>query len=150
MADATIDRINPTDVGTITHLYNSIFRPERDAAWIERRLEGRHHLMVAVASNENDAVGFYVGYEVKPNTHQGWLLGVVPDMRRTGIGSQLLEAAAEWARTEGYHYFRFESPSRSHPIIHLALENGFDITGTRWDPDMLTMLVTLEKPISDQ
>lgn len=30
MADATIDRINPADLDTITHLYNSIFRPERD------------------------------------------------------------------------------------------------------------------------
>ncbi len=150
MADATIDRINPTDVGTITHLYNSIFRPERDEAWIARRLDGRNKLMVAVASIENDAVGFYAGFEAKPNTHQGWLLGIVPDMRRHGVGSQLLESAAEWARTEGYQFMRFESPSRSHPIIHLSMEHGFDITGTRWDPDMLTMLVTLEKAISEQ
>lgn len=149
MADTTIDRINPTDVGTVTHLYNSIFRPEHDEAWIARRLDGRHRLMVAVARIDHDAVGFYVGYEAKPNTHFAWLIGVVPGMRRHGIGTQLLEAAAEWARTEGYQFVRFEAPTRSHPVIHLALDCGFDITGTRWDPDMLTTLVTFERAVGD-
>ena len=149
MADTTIDRINPADVGTITHLYNTIFRPERDEAWMARRLEGRHKPLVTVARIDSDAVGFYIGYEKKPNTHRAWLIGVVPDMRRHGIGVQLLDAAADWARTEGYHFMRFEAPTRSHPVIHLALDCGFDITGTRWDPDMLTTLVTFEKSIVD-
>ena len=150
MADATIDRINPADVGTITHLYNEVFRPQRDKAWISRRLEGRHRPMVAVARIDNDAVGFYVGFETKPNTHQTWLIGVVPSMRRHGVGAQLMDAASEWARTEGYQFMRFEAPTRSHPVIHMALESGFDITGTRWDADMLTTLVTFEKPVGEQ
>jgi GNAT superfamily N-acetyltransferase len=149
MADATIDRINPADLETVTHLHNSIFRPERERAWIERFLIGRHNVLVQVARIQNDAVGFYIGMELRPNTHQGWLVGVVPEMRRSGIGTQLLRAAGEWAKEQGYRSIRFEVPNTVRPVLQFAIAEGFDITGVRYDHDLATNLVIFERNLLD-
>jgi GNAT superfamily N-acetyltransferase len=145
MADAIIDTLSSRDTATIAHLYNSIFRPAHDEAWFARRLEGRPKTLVQVARIGNDAVGFYVGLELKPITHFGWLLGVVPDQRRTGIGTQLMRSAIDWARTEGYQYARFEVPNAARHFLHFGIAEGFDIVGIRWDADLMTNLVIFEK-----
>ncbi|MBL0927582.1 MAG: GNAT family N-acetyltransferase [Phycisphaerales bacterium] len=145
MADATIDRLSPTDLDTIVHLYNAMFRPTHDADWLKRRLRGRHNVLVQVARIGNDAVGFYVGMELKPNVHFAWLVGVVPEMRRTGVGSQLMRAAADWARTEGYTTIRFEASNHVRPFLHFGVHEGYDIVGIRWDSDLMTNLVIFEK-----
>lgn len=148
MADAIIDRLSPGDVDTLRHMYNSVFRPERDAAWFERRLKGRPNPLIQVARIGDDAVGFYVGLELKPSTHFGWLLGVVPDSRRQGIGTQLMRSAIDWARTEGYQVMRFEVPNSVRHSLHFGIEEGFDIVGLRWDSDLMTNLVIFEKSLA--
>ena len=149
MADAIIDRINPTDLDTITHLYNNIFRPERDEAFIRRRFEGRRAILAQVARIEHDAVGFYLGFELKPDTHFVWLVGVVPDLRRSGIATQLMHAAQDWAATEGYRFIRFECDNRIRPFLHFGIANDYDIAGLRWDPERLTNLVIFQKAVID-
>ncbi len=149
MADATIDRINPADLETITHLYNAIFRPQRDEAFFSRRFDGRRGILAQVARIEHDAVGFYLGFELKPDTHFVWLVGVVPDLRRSGVATQLMHAAQHWAHAEGYRFIRFECDNRIRPFLHFGIANNYDIGGIRWDPDRLTNLVIFQKSIVD-
>lgn len=148
MADATIDRINPADIDTITHLYNQIFRPERAGEFFERRLaRDGDRALIQVARIDNDAVGFYIGHELKPSIHFAWLIGVVPAMRRTGIGTQLLSSAMDWARTRGYEAIRFEVSNAVRPFLSFGIKEGFDVIGLRWDHSQLANLVILEKPL---
>lgn len=149
MADAIIDRINPKDLATITHLYNNVFRPEREESYIRRRLEGRRAILAQVARIEHDAVGFYMGFELKPDTHFVWLVGVVPDMRRAGIATQLMHAAHDWAHMEGYRFVRFECDNRIRPFLHFGIANDYDIVGMRWDTDRMTNLIIFQKQISE-
>jgi len=147
MADATIDKINPADLDLVTHLYNSMFRPVQDEQWIARRVEGRMKPLVQVARIGSDAVGFYIGFELKPSTHYTWLVGVVPEMRRTGIASQLMHAAEDWSFTEGYKYLRFECDNRIRAFLQFGISYDFDIVGIRWDIERLSNLVIFEKAI---
>lgn len=147
MTDAIIDRINPSDVELVTHLYNALFRPQRDEAWLRARLEGRQKVLIQVARVESDAVGFYVGYELRPGVHYSWIVGVVPEMRRTGIASQLMHAAEDWARTEGQQVMRFECPNQIRPFMHFGIAANYDIVGIRYDSELLTNLVIFEKHI---
>lgn len=149
MADAIIDRINPADLDLIGHLYNQIFRPERDADWIRRRLKGRNNPLIQVARMGRDAVGFYAGMELKPSVHFSWLVGVVPEMRRSGIATQLMHAAEDWARTEGYHTLRFECDNHIRPFLHFGIADGYDIVGIRWDQDRMSNLIIFEKTIGE-
>ncbi|HBS28059.1 MAG TPA: hypothetical protein DEB06_01100 [Phycisphaerales bacterium] len=148
MADAIIDRIDPRDFALVTHLYNQIFRPERTEAQIRNRLRGRHNIFIQVARIGPDAVGFYVGMELKPSVHFAWLCGVVPEMRRAGIASQLMNRAEEWATAEGYRSLRFECDNKVRPMLHFGIASGYDIVGLRWDPDRLSNLVIFEKTIN--
>jgi len=149
MADAIIDRIDPADLATITHLYNGIFRPLRDEAFFRRRFDGRRGILAQVARIDRDAVGFYLGFELKPDTHFVWLVGVVPELRRAGIATQLMHAAQSRSHAEGYRYIRFECDNRIRPFLHFGIANNYDITGIRWDPERLTNLVIFQKPIKD-
>lgn len=149
MANITIDRIDPKDLSLVTHLYNALFRPQRSEEWIRRRMRGRYNVLILVARTGNDAVGFYAGMELKPSVHFAWMVGVVPELRRAGIATQLMHAAEDWARTEGYKSLRFECENQIRPFLHFGIADGYDIVGIRWDPDRLTNLVIFEKMIGE-
>lgn len=149
MANVTIDRVDPKDLSLVTYLYNALFRPQRTEEWIRRRMRGRHNLLILVARSGHDAVGFYAGMELKPSVHFAWMVGVVPEMRRAGIATQLMHAAEDWARAEGYKSLRFECDNQIRPFLHFGIADGYDIVGIRWDPDRHTNLVIFEKVIGD-
>jgi len=149
MADAVIDRIDPKDIALVTHLYNQIFRPERTEEQIRHRLRGRHNILVQVARIGADAVGFSIGMELKPTVHFAWLCGVVPEMRRAGIATQLMQAAEQWAIAEGYNSMRFECDNKIRPMLHFGIAAGYDIVGIRWDTDRMSNLVIFEKVINE-
>lgn len=149
MADAIIDRINPTDLGLITHLYNQVFRPETTEEEIRRRLHGRAKPLVMVARIGKEAVGFYVGMELRPGAHFAWVCGVVSEMRRTGIATQLMNSAEEWCKTEGYRYLRFECDNRTRAFMSFGIANDYDIVGIRLDQDSMSNLVLFEKTLGE-
>jgi len=149
MPDAIIDRLSPNDLDTITFLYSTVFRPARDREWISRRLEGRRSVLVQVARVDDDAVGFYLGYELKPDTHYTWLVGVVPEVRRTGVATQLMHAAQDYARNEGCRILRFECDNHIRPFLHFGIANGYDIVGMRWNSERMSNLIIFEKHVSD-
>ena len=51
-----------------------------------------------VARLDNNPVGFFIGFELKPTVFFAWFYGVHPEFRRQGIASQLMEAAHAWAK----------------------------------------------------
>ena len=148
MADAVIDRLASDDIASIAHVYNAIFRPGRSEAELRKRLRGRANILPLVARVGRDAVGFYVGMELKPTVHFGWMVGVVSEMRRSGIATQLMHYAQEWARTEGYKSMRFECDNRIRPMLHFGIADGYDIVGIRWDADRGANLVICEKSLA--
>jgi len=146
-ADLAIDLLDPSDVDLMAHLFNQVFKPERDATMFHRRLEGRRSALFMAARINHEAVGFYVGMELKPSVHFAWLVGVMPDARRMGVATRLMQAAAEWAREKEYRYLRFECHSQMRPMLQFGIADGYDIVGVRWDGDMARNLVIFEKPL---
>jgi GNAT superfamily N-acetyltransferase len=147
MADAVIDVVGMDDLPTVVELYNQVFRPAKTADSFRRRFLGRHNVLLLVARVGDRPVGFFTGFELKPDTFFGWFHGVVPDARRMGVGSQLIEAAQSWAAQRGYDVMRLECDNGHRPMLHLALVLGYDIVGIRWDRDRGTNLVLFEKPL---
>jgi GNAT superfamily N-acetyltransferase len=90
-----------------------------------------------------------LGYELKPGVFYSWFCGVVPEMRRQGIASQLLDAMHSWAKQHEYDAVRFECLNQQRPLLHLAIGMGYDIVGLRWDADHGDNLVIFEKALHD-
>lgn len=147
MADAIIERVGPEELGLIVHLYNQIFRPGRDLESFRRRFRGRYNVLSLVARLEERSVGFFLGFELKPDVFFAWFYGVLPEYRRQGIASQLMDAVHSWARQNDYETVRFECHNQHRPMLHLAIARGYDIVGIRWDPDRAENLVIFEKSL---
>ncbi|MDX1682528.1 MAG: GNAT family N-acetyltransferase [Phycisphaeraceae bacterium] len=148
MADFQIDAISPEDTELLAELYNRVFQPPRPAEDFDRRFLGRHNPLVMLATYEGQAVGFSVGFELKPDVFFEWLYGVLPDYRRAGAGSQLMEASRAWATEHHYAWTRLECHNQHRPMLHLAIHQGYDITGIRWDPDRQANLVIFERDLT--
>jgi GNAT superfamily N-acetyltransferase len=145
MADVIVDLVAPDDLAEIVGLYNQMFRPPRDEEHFSRRYLGRHNIVQMVARIKEQPVGFVVGFELKPRVFFLWFLGVLPAHRRQGVASQLLDALHSWARQNDYESVRFECFNRQRSILHMALEQDYDIIGIRWDADHGDNLILLQK-----
>jgi len=149
MADAIIDIVGPEDLATIVSLYNQIFRPQRSEEFFRRRYLGRHNILQMIARIGDRPIGFFLGFELKPSVFFAWYYGVLPDFRRQGITSQLMDAVHSWARMNDYDAIRFECHNQHRPMLQLAIHLEYDIVGIRWDPDRGANLVIFEKALSD-
>lgn len=147
MADAVIEIVGPEDLPVIAKMYNQIFRPPRDVEAFRRRFSGRYNGLQMIARIKDTPVGFFLGFELKPTVYFCWFYGVLPDFRRQGIASQIMEAVHDWARQNDYESIRFECHNQHRPMLHLAIAKEYDIVGMRWDPDRGDNLVIFEKSL---
>jgi GNAT superfamily N-acetyltransferase len=145
VANAKIDLVGPGDIPLIADLYNQIYRPTREAEFFKRRFLGRYNPLLLVASLDKLPVGFFLGFELKPDTFFSWLYGVLPEFRRKAIASQLMDAVHTWVGQHGYEVIRFECQNQHRPMLHMSLSREYDIVGLRWDADRGTNLVIFEK-----
>jgi len=148
MADAVIDVVGVEELPLIVELFNKIFRPAKTLESFQRRYQGRHNVLQLVARINGQPVGFFLGFELKPDTYFAWFYGVLSEHRRDGLGSQLMEAAQKWAKEQGYETFRLECYNQHRPMLHLAIDLGYDIVGMRWDADRSENLVLFEKNLT--
>ena len=149
MADAIIDLVGPDELPLISSLYSQIFRPGRDVESFRRRFRGRYNVLMLIARLGDRPVGFFIGFELKPTVFFSWFYGVVPECRRQGIASQLMDAVHSWAKQNEYESIRFECHNKHRPMLHLAIALGYDIVGMRWEPDRGDNLVIFEKVLGD-
>jgi GNAT superfamily N-acetyltransferase len=147
MADVIIDVLGPEDLPVIVKLYNQIYRPPRDEEHFQRRYLGRYNVVQMVARLEERAVGFALGFELKPRVFFAWFYGVLQPYRRQGIGSQLMEALHSWAKLNDYEAVRLECHNQHRAQLLLALHHDYDIIGMRWDHDRGDNLILLQKTL---
>ncbi len=147
MANADMVVIGPGELGLVTELYNEVFSPTVDQEHFRRRFQGRHNVSMIVAMLDGAHVGIIVGFELIPTTYFVWLCGVLPDFRRLGIATQLLDAQQAWAQEHHYQIIRFECQNQHRPMLHLAISEGYDLVGIRWDSAVMGNMVVFEKEL---
>jgi GNAT superfamily N-acetyltransferase len=126
-------------------LYNSVFRPKREADFFKRRFMGRYNALTLLARMDDKPVGFWIGFELKPGMFYHWLGAVLPDVRRHGVARQLQDAQQAWAKDHGYEYIRCECMNHQREFIHFAVSLGYDLIGIRWDSTHADNLIVFEK-----
>ena len=149
MADAIIEQVGPEELPVVSKIYNQIFRPHRDVESFNRRFLGRYNILQLIAQVDRQPVGFFLGFELKPTVYFAWFYAVLPEFRRLGIASQLMEAVHSWAQQNEYESIRMECHNQHRPMLHLAIALGYDIVGMRWDPDRGDNLVLFEKVLNN-
>ena len=148
MSEAVIEVVGMEQLPLIVEMYNKIFRPAKTIETFQRRYQGRHNVLQLLAKVNGQPAGFFLGYELKPDTYYAWFYGVMSESRRDGLGSQLMDAAQKWATENGYETIRLECYNQHRPMLHLAIDLNYDIVGMRWDADRSENLVIFEKNLT--
>lgn len=147
MATAKIIPVGIGELDLIVRLYNQIFNPSCDKAMFENRFRGRHNVSILVAMLDDRHVGFTIGFELMPSTFYSWLCGVLPDSRRLGIATQLIQGQQAWAVDHQYSIIRFECQNQHRPMLHVAITEGYDLVGIRWDTATGNNVVIFERDL---
>lgn len=106
-ANAKIISVGPGELELIADLYCQVFNPPQDEAFFQRRFHGRYNISLFVAMLDDQHVGFTISYELRPSTYYCWLCGVLPDARRLGVATQLIQGQQAFAVDYGYTMIRY-------------------------------------------
>lgn len=85
---------------------------------------------VLVAKDEDKVVG-YLHLAEQGGESTGWArnLAVTPRLRRRGIGTALLQAAADWLCRRNVSQLLLETTTKNYPAICFAQKQGFSFCG---------------------
>ncbi len=149
MASAKIISIGPGELSMVADVYSRIFSPPQDEEFFKRRFQGRYNVCLFLAMLEDQPAGFAIGFEVMPTTYFCWLCGVEPEARRLGIATQLMGAMEAFAVDHKYSILRFECRNQHRPMLHVAITEGYDLVGIRWETTSANNVVIFEKELHD-
>ncbi len=102
---------------------------------------------IGFAFIDKKPVAFKIGYAQTPNDFYSWLGAVLPDFRRSGIGSALMEAQHAWCLSQDYRKIRTKCLNFNRAMLGLNLNHGFLVYDTETTKQGLKLI--LEKNLVD-
>lgn len=70
--------------------------------------------------NESKPIGFISIKENNKYTAEIYVMGVLSDYHKQGIGKSLFNMALQWAKEKGYEYLQVKTLDESHPDVYYA------------------------------
>jgi GNAT superfamily N-acetyltransferase len=107
-------------------------------------LRPKEIILCCFAWSGKQLVGYKIGYEQRPGYFESWIGGVLPEYRRKGIATALLNAQHQWCKEAGYRFIDTQTAGDNHAMLIANLKAGFEICGTYWDRKQV-MKVILQK-----
>ena len=94
------------------------------------KLERKKGLLCLLAVDEQEVIGFKLGYTHPDGVFYSWLGGVHEKMRGQGIASQLMQCQHEKLRTLGYESVRTYGRNTRKAMLIANIKHGFSIVST--------------------
>ena len=104
-------------------------KPEHLAALFQ----SQNKLFLCFAKEENDVVGFKVGFQERPYYFDSWRGGVLASHRRRGIAQRLMQIQHEWCKEQGFRIVSTITGNTNTGMLITNLRGGFQIVGTYFD-----------------
>ncbi|SMO57455.1 GNAT family N-acetyltransferase [Melghirimyces algeriensis] len=101
-----------------------------DSNPLMKQLGNKQGLLTLLAINQQQVVGYKVGYELKPHKFYSWLGGVHQDYRDLGIASELMKKQHQFLKNAGYQVVQTKTKNKWRHMLILNIKNGFDVIGT--------------------
>ena len=83
--------------------------------------EAIDHLPTILAKVDDQVVGFMSLKQHAPASGELYVLGVLADFHRQGIGTRMLARAEEWARSHGIRFLQVKTVAEGNPDPNYAL-----------------------------
>lgn len=111
----------------LTKFYSSLFE-DADLKFFKQRVLEHPQLCTVLAYQNDNLIGFKIGYPYSENTFYSWIGGIIPQFRKKGIATQLAKLQEDYVRSKGFTKLRTKSMNQYKPMMVLNLKNDFDIT----------------------
>ncbi|WP_404406974.1 GNAT family N-acetyltransferase [Jeotgalibacillus malaysiensis] len=89
---------------------------------------------VLVAEDEDQLTGymFAIGGSVRRNSHAAYLvIGILPEYRGQGVGTQLFQQLEKWAAAHGIARLELTVVTENEAGLALYKKQGFEVEGTK-------------------
>ena len=113
----------------LLEIYKSIF-DDADVEFFKERYNVRPEIISNLAYDNQQLVGFKIGYPYNKDTFYSWIGGVLPEYRELGIANNLANEQELYANKQGFKKLRTKSMNRFKPMMILNLKRGFEIVET--------------------
>ncbi len=114
----------------VAHVNQEVFGFNETPEILTSLFKEQRKLLICLALQDGEAVGFKVGFEVSPRTFDSWRGAVLESARRQGIAETLMAMQHDWCRENGLRVIKTTTNSDNAPMLILNLKSGFEIVGT--------------------
>ncbi len=111
------------EVINIVESIHEFVRKESESS-LAARLSGTKHLIL-IAEDENQLLGFKIGYQLDERTFYSWFGGVSPAARNRGVAQRLLDEQEDWVQEQGYQTLKVKSRNQFPSMLRLLLRNNY-------------------------
>ncbi len=114
-----------------------VFGKSKTKKDIEAKLSLCKNVHISIGKVENHTVGYGVGYEEKGKYYL-WMTAVLPEYRKQGIGTGIIDDQIKYAATNGYAEFEVKTSNKWKNMLKLLISKDFEITGYKtneWGTD---------------
>ncbi|TQR21624.1 GNAT family N-acetyltransferase [Psychrobacillus vulpis] len=134
---------NPVVMASVLKLHKHVF----DGAELElKKLEEKKNILILVAKDADQVVGFKIGCEIDNQKFYSWLGGVHSDYRGKGIASHLMRQQHDLVKSLGYTKIRTISRNKRREMLLLNIKFGFNVIET-FTSEKGTHKIVLEKEL---
>lgn len=122
-------------------------------ASVDAYVAAADHLPMLVARGPDGAVvGFLSLKEHSAVAAEAYVLGVMPEWHRRGVGRALFDRAVSHLAARGFRYLTVKTLAADHPDPHYAMTRRFyeaigfeplEVFPTLWDPDTPCLLMVM-------
>ncbi|WP_019376624.1 GNAT family N-acetyltransferase [Virgibacillus halodenitrificans] len=114
----------------VLNLHDSIFK---DAATLISKAENKSKVIFNLALEDEEIIGYKIGYELEPNVFYSWLGGVDESHRNKGVASKLMDQQHLYLIEKGYEIVQTKTKNKWRGMLVLNIKSGFDVIGIYTD-----------------
>lgn len=114
----------------ILKIHENIFK---DSGTLSSKAENKPKIVFTVAIEDEEVIGYKIGYELKSDTFYSWLGGVDDNQRNKGIASKLMDKQHRYLKEKGYKIVQTKTTNKWRNMLVLNIKNGFDVIETYTD-----------------
>lgn len=96
----------------------------------KKELSIKPGLLLYIAKDGDNLLGYKIGYQDKLGQFYSWLGGVAPQARKMGLASKLMELQHAKLKELGYKSVRTHTSNEFRAMLLLNIKTGFNVTGT--------------------
>ena len=100
---------------------------------LKELLESRRKPFLCFALDNEQVVGYKIGFQERRYYFESWRGGVLESHRKQGIAQELMKIQHEWCRKEGFRIVTTITDNQNNAMLIANLRGGFTIVGSYLD-----------------